>query len=145
MLWEKFATSIESQLDWSFYSPFLPSVSFCCPQIRFTNNVITTLLDQDKATIFAHNWMIRSPTVRSEAWTLLTPFFPPVANKLTAFTTDTNKVIGKPVGSLQWFIIRHYVNLIDKCLFFRCSHLAKILICLQCDSIQCLKWFLVWG
>ena len=49
--------------------------SLCYPRIQFANKVIKNLLVWGKATIGANDWMIQSPTVRAEAWTLWTPWF----------------------------------------------------------------------
>ena len=55
LLWKQFITSNIYKLHWSFFALFLFSVSFFYPQIRFTNNVIKTLLDLGKPPICAHN------------------------------------------------------------------------------------------
>ena len=62
--------------------------------------------------------------------------------KLTGYSTGTNTVIGKLVDLPQWFRFLRCGNRINKILVFWCSHITKSLICLQCDSIICLKWFL---
>ena len=82
--------------------------------------------------------------MRSEVWTLWTPSFQPChTHKLTRYSTGMNKVIGKPVDLPQWFFLFYYEKYIDKHLLFCCLPLTKILICLQCDSILCLKLFWV--
>ena len=50
-----FTTSKRFRLDRSFDAPLLPSVSLYSPLIKFTNNVITTLLYQGKLIIRANN------------------------------------------------------------------------------------------
>ena len=83
--------------------------------------------------------------VRSEARTLWTAHLRPCRTLgLIVYGTGTNKVTGNPFDLLQWFGLLHYGIQTDKLLVFLCSPLLKSLICLQCDSILCLKFKLVW-
>ena len=72
-----FTTSKKSQLDRSLYAPLLPSVSLCYPQIQFTNNVITTLLDRGKSPICANEWKIQLSTLIPTSLAHWTPYFWP--------------------------------------------------------------------
>ena len=112
------------------------------PQIKLTQDLITTLLYRGKAPIRAHYWMIQSPTVISEAKTLWTSHFQTCrALRLTGYSTSTNKMIGKPVDLTQWFGLLHCVNWIDKRLVFWWSPLTKSLICLQGNSIYIWNYY----
>ena len=91
-----FTRTNKYQLDRYFYATLLPYVSLCCPKIKFTKKLITTILDQVKSPICAHNWTIKSQTVRSESWNLWTTHFRPCKTLiLNEYSTVTHKVIRK--------------------------------------------------